>query len=118
MSQALLVNMGGLALSVALAEKPAATRNLFLTAYGLGSQVGVLLPYSRQHEYEADRIGLTIMAMAGYNPEAAVGLWQRMNKESKGKRPPEFLSTHPAPQDRIDQIKRFIPEAKKHYKKK
>jgi len=116
MSQALLIQMGGIALAVALAEKPQQTRELYLAAFGAGATVGILLPYSRQHEYEADRIGLTIMAKAGYDPRAAVGLWERMNEASKGKRPPEFLSTHPAPESRIEYIKEFIPEAMEYYR--
>ncbi|MDY6852927.1 MAG: M48 family metallopeptidase, partial [Thermodesulfobacteriota bacterium] len=116
MSQALLVQMGGVALAVALSEKPAETQALFLAAFGVGTTVGVILPFSRRHEYEADRIGLTLMAKAGYDPRTAVGLWQRMKEAGKGKRPPEFLSTHPAPDSRIETIKGFIPEALRHYK--
>ncbi|MEW6266722.1 MAG: M48 family metallopeptidase [Thermodesulfobacteriota bacterium] len=116
MSQALLVQLGGMALAVALSEKPAATQQIFMAAYGAGATVGLLLPYSRAHEYEADRIGLTLMAKAGYDPHAAVGLWERMRDLSKGKQAPAFLSTHPAPQDRIDGIKAYIPEAMKHYR--
>lgn len=115
MSQALLVQMGGVALAVALSEKPAETQALFMAAFGVGTTVGVMLPFSRRHEYEADRIGLTLMAKAGYDPRAAVGLWQRMKKAGKGKRPPKFLSTHPAPDSRIEAIKGFIPEALRHY---
>jgi predicted Zn-dependent protease len=116
MSQSLLASMGGMALSVALAEKPTATRELFMTAFGVGTNVGLLLPYSRLHESEADRIGLTLMARAGYDPRGAVSLWERMNR-SGGKRPPEFLSTHPAPDSRITNIKRYISEALPHYDK-
>ena len=117
MSQALLIQLGGIALAVALAEKPAATQTAFLAAFGLGATVGIMLPYSRSHEYEADRIGLTLMAMAGYDPHAAVGLWQRMDAQSKGKsKPPEFLSTHPVPASRIEFIKKYIPEAMKYYR--
>ena len=116
MSQSLLVNMGGIALAVALREKPSATQNLFMAAFGLGANVGILLPYSRVHEYEADRIGLTIMARAGYDPRAAVPFWERMMKQG-GSRPPEFLSTHPATEGRIEQIKAFIPEALPYYEK-
>lgn len=117
MSQALLVQLGGVALAVALSQKPAATQQAFLAAYGLGATVGVMLPYSRSHEYEADRIGLTLMAMAGYDPHAAVGLWQRMDALSKGKsKAPEFLSTHPVPESRIEYIKKYIPEAMKYYR--
>jgi predicted Zn-dependent protease len=115
MSQGLLAQMGGAALSVALSQNSAATQNLFMQAYGAGATVGLLLPYSRLHENEADRIGLTLMARAGYDPREAVPFWQRMNEQG-GRRPPEFLSTHPAPATRIDNIKRYIPEALVYYK--
>ena len=116
MSQSLLVSMGGVALAVALREKPSTTQNLFMAAFGLGANVGILLPYSRVHEYEADRIGLTLTARAGYDPRAAVPFWERMMKQG-GSRPPEFLSTHPASEGRITQIKEFIPEALPYYEK-
>ncbi len=114
MSQGLLAQMGGVALSVALSTQPAAATDLFLQAYGLGSQVGFLLPYSRVQEAEADRIGLTLMAKAGYDPREAVPFWKRMNEKGGG-RPPEFLSTHPAPETRIKEIEAHIPEAMKYY---
>lgn len=116
MSQGLLAQMGGVALSVALSENSAATRNLFMQAYGAGASVGLLLPYSRLHESEADRIGLTLMARAGYDPHEAIPFWQRMNQKTE-KRPPEFLSTHPAPESRIANIKKYIPEAMPYYRK-
>ncbi|MGD2100185.1 MAG: M48 family metallopeptidase [Desulfobacterales bacterium] len=116
MSQALLAQMGGAALSVALSENSAMTRNLFMQAYGAGATVGLLLPYSRLHESEADRIGLTLMARAGYDPREAVPFWQRMNEQG-GRRPPELLSTHPAPATRIANIQKYIPEALVYYKK-
>lgn len=116
MSQGLLAQMGGAALSVALSDKSAQTRGLFMQAYGAGATVGLLLPYSRLHESEADRIGLTLMARAGYDPRQAVPFWQRMNQQG-GQRPPEFLSTHPAPESRIANIERYIPEALKYYRK-
>jgi predicted Zn-dependent protease len=115
MSQGIMAQMGAVALSVALASQPAATQDLFMQAYGVGTNVGVLLPYSRLHESEADRIGLVIMARAGYDPEAAVPFWTRMNA-SGGARPPELLSTHPAPSSRIANIKKHLPEAMRHYR--
>ena len=116
MSQALLANMGAVALSAALAQKPDQTRQLFMTVYGVGTNVGVLLPYSRLQESEADRIGLMLMARAGYDPRAAVPFWERMNREEKT-RQPEFLSTHPAPSTRIADIERYIPEAMPYYRR-
>jgi predicted Zn-dependent protease len=112
-----MINQGlGSALSVALANKSAATQNVFLTAFGLGSQVGVLLPFSRKHELEADHYGLLFAAMAGYNPQEAINLWERMEKASSGSKPPEFLSTHPSEGNRIEQLKKYMPEALKYYK--
>ena len=116
MRQALLANMGGMALSVALAKKPNQTRQLFMAAFGAGATVGFLLPYSRLHESEADRIGLMFMARAGYDPRAAIPFWERMNKKA-GPKPPEFLSTHPAPESRIANIKTYIPEALPYYQR-
>jgi predicted Zn-dependent protease len=116
MSQGLLTQLGGAALAVALSQQPAQTQALFMGAYGLGTSVGVLLPYSRLHESEADRIGLVLMAMAGYDPREAVPFWQRMNQEG-GERPPEFLSTHPAPDSRIKDIQKHLPEALAYYQK-
>jgi predicted Zn-dependent protease len=115
MSEALLVQLGGASLSFALSKEPALTNQVFMAAYGLGANVGILLPYSRVHESEADRIGLVLMAKAGYDPRVAVPFWQRMNEKGGG-RPPEFLSTHPAPETRIKQIQALIPEAMKYYR--
>lgn len=115
MSQVLLAQMGGVALNVALDEEPEETKALFMAAYGLGAQVGVLLPYSRLHENEADHLGLIFMAMAGYDPGKAVGFWERMASQKQGGAPPEFLSTHPSDQTRIQKIKELIPEAMKYY---
>lgn len=117
MSQSLLVEMGGIALSAALKDKPEQTKNLFMQSYGVGTQLGVLLPYSRVQESEADHLGLIFMAMAGYDPHEAVAFWQRMAAGKKGARPPEFLSTHPADQTRIQNIKDLLPEAMTYYKK-
>ncbi len=116
MSQGVLASVGELALAVAVANKPQETQNLFLTAYGVGATVGVMLPFSRKHELEADRYGLIFAARAGYNPQEAIGLWERMEKASNGQKPPEFLSTHPSEGRRIDKLKELMPEAMKYYK--
>ena len=116
MTQGLLVEMGGMALSKALANRPEETKNLFMRSYGIGTQYGILLPYSRAHESEADHLGLIFMAMAGYNPNEAVAFWQRMAASKQGVAPPELLSTHPADATRIRNIKALIPEAMKYYK--
>ncbi|MBN2589733.1 MAG: M48 family metallopeptidase [Sedimentisphaerales bacterium] len=116
MSQELIVQMGGIALSKAIEERPEQTQNLFKIAYGLGSQVGVLLPYSRTHESEADHLGLVFMAMAGYDPHEAVDFWERMAAASSGAQPLELLSTHPANATRISNIRSLLPEAMAYYK--
>jgi predicted Zn-dependent protease len=116
MSQGLAQQLGGVALSAALANRPAATQNLFLQSYGVASNVGVMLPFSRKQEFESDRYGLIFTAMAGYNPREAVALWQRMEQMSSGNRPPQFLSTHPTEGNRIEQLERYMPEALKYYK--
>ena len=115
MSQEMITQFGGLALSEALKQKPEQTQGIFNTAYGLGSQFGVLLPFSREHELEADKLGLIFMAMAGYDPQTAVAFWERMSAMGGGK-PPEFMSTHPSDARRIAQIKEALPEAMKYYK--
>ena len=117
MSQQLLAQLGAVGLSAALSSNPGATSEIFMAAYGLGANVGILLPYSRVQESEADHIGLILMAKAGYDPREAVPFWKRMN-EKGGSRPPEFLSTHPAPETRIKDIEAEIPEAMKYYKRK
>jgi len=116
MSQGLLVDMGGVALSTAIETKPAQTQELFKQSYGIGTQLGVLLPYNRVQENEADHLGLVFMAMAGYDPHEAVAFWQRMAAEKKGAKSPEFLSTHPADETRIQNIKNLIPEAMQYYR--
>jgi predicted Zn-dependent protease len=117
MSQELGAQAVGTGLSVALANKPVETQNLFLAAFGVGAQAGLLLPYSRKHELEADRYGLWWAAMAGYNPREAIPLWQRMEQASSGSgKPPEFLSTHPTEGTRIQQLEKYMDEALKYYK--
>ena len=103
-------------LQVAVANKSQETQNLFLSAFGLGAQVGLILPFSRKHELDADQWGLNFTAMAGYNPREAIPLWERMEKASSGQKPPEFLSTHPSEGTRIDELKKAMPQALKYYK--
>lgn len=116
MSQGLVAQMGGIALSAALSRKPAETQQLFMTAYGVGAQVGVLLPFSRLQESEADHLGLIFMTMAGYDPQGAVDFWQRMSQSQRGASAPELLSTHPADKKRIEKIQKLIPEVQKYSK--
>jgi predicted Zn-dependent protease len=116
MSQQMLIQMGGMALNEAVKEKPEETKGIFNTVYGIGAQMGLVLPYSRDHELEADKMGLIFMAMAGYNPQTAIAFWERMAKSGGGK-PPEFLSTHPSDERRIDKIKAAMPEVMTYYKK-
>ena len=115
LSQELVAQLGASALGVALDQKSEATKQIFLGLYGAGKEVGVMLPYSRRHETEADRLGLIFMALAGYDPRAAVGLWQRMAAQSEGA-PPEFLSTHPSDETRIRHIQSLVPEAMEYYR--
>lgn len=116
MSQGLIAQMGGLALSKALEEKPDETKQLWMSAFGVGVQFGALLPFSRVQESEADHLGLIFMAMAGYDPNTALSFWQRMSAQS-GQSMPEFMSTHPSDETRIAQIKEEMPEAMKYYQK-
>ncbi len=117
MSQELAAQMGGLALSEALSQRPQETQQLFMGAYGLGTQIGVLLPYSRIQESEADHLGLIFMSMAGYDPRGAVDFWQRMAAQKQGSAQPQFLSTHPADATRIKDIEHLVPEALTYYTK-
>lgn len=117
MSQGLFQQLGGVALSVALRNSRELTQQLLMTAYGAGSTVGVMLPFSRLHESEADRMGLIFMAMAGYDPREAPEFWRRMASTSQGGQPPEFLSTHPSHERRIADLQAAIPEAMEYYRK-
>jgi len=118
MSQQLLQQVGAVGLMVAMQDEPVQTQALWLTVYGVGTTVGIMLPYSRTHESEADHLGLIFMAMAGYDPHAAPEFWKRMSEGKQGGSPPEFLSTHPSDQTRIEDITSWIPEAMKYYEKK
>jgi len=115
MSEAMMQQLGGVALQVALSQKPQQTQDLFLQSYAIGSTVGAMLPWSRQQETEADQYGLIFAAMAGYNPHEAIAFWQRMSSAG-GAKPPEFLSTHPSDESRMRKLKQFMPEAMKYYK--
>ncbi|MFQ5684158.1 MAG: M48 family metallopeptidase [Candidatus Binatia bacterium] len=118
MSQGMLVQLGGVGLSAALGSR-SQLGNQVLQAYGLGTGVGLILPFGRAQESEADRIGLILMAKAGYDPRAALAVWERMRKQEAGKQgsgsPPEFLSTHPGYKTRTAQLRAFIPKALTYY---
>lgn len=116
MSQGLVANGLLGTLGAALGQNPTLTKQLFFQAVGVGTQVG-MLKFSRQHESEADRIGLIFMAMAGYDPNEAPRFWERMSSQSGGGEPPEWLSTHPSHSSRIKDLNEAIPEAMKYYKK-
>ena len=115
MSQGELVSLGGAALQLGMADKDPKVQQQVMNAFGAGANVGVLLPFSRSHEAEADHIGLILMAKAGYDPREAVPFWQRMEAEG-GKKPPELLSTHPSDAQRIKKIEAELPEALRYYR--
>ncbi|MCP9200738.1 M48 family metallopeptidase [Gramella sp. GC03-9] len=112
MSAAQLQQVGGAVVGVAASGRSESTQQIIAQAYGIGTTVGGMLPFSRSHEAEADRIGLTMMAIAGYDPDEAAELWKRMQQNSGGQAPPEFLSTHPSNQTRINNLQKWAPEAK------
>jgi len=112
MSATQLQTVAATAASVAVSGKSSETQQIVGTAFGLGSQYGVILPFSRSHETEADKIGLQLMAIAGYNPDEAAELWKRMKANSGGASPPEFMSTHPSNDTRIANLTAWAPSAK------
>jgi len=114
MSQQLLVEYGGTALSVLLSSKPAETQQLYNTAFGISSTLGVLA-FSRKQELEADKSGLFVMATGKYDPNVAVAFWQRMKAASGSSGTPVFLSTHPSDDQRIEEIQKLLPEAMGYY---
>lgn len=116
MSQGLLQQMGGVALQAAMQNKPQETQNLYMTAYGVGSNVAGILPFSRKHELEADKFGLRFAALAGYDPREAIPFWQRMANNG-GQKPPEILSTHPSDERRIADLQAIMAETVKDYYK-
>lgn len=117
MSQQMIAQFGGLAVQVAAKDEPEKMRNIYNTAYAVGAQYVGLLPFSRLHEREADRIGQYVMALAGYDPAYAVTFWNKMNALGGGQAPPEFLSTHPSYDTRIQVLTENIPAAMKYMKK-
>lgn len=115
LSHMLMQMAGGVALDVAMRDKPEETRQLIFTAYGVGSTIAGVLPYSRLHETEADKLGMIFMAMAGYDPKHAVSLWERMADKYGRSEPPLIVSTHPPSAKRIRDLRSFLPEAMKYY---
>ncbi|RZK48386.1 MAG: M48 family peptidase [Pedobacter sp.] len=110
--------LGGAAVGVLTSGRSEQTQSVINEIYGLGAQGAFILPNSRKQELEADKMGLSFMAMAGYDPRAAVNFWQRMAQaSSNSQKPPVFLSTHPTDNDRIAQINKALPEALKYYNK-
>jgi predicted Zn-dependent protease len=116
LSQSTLAQAGGLGLGMALGGMGSAAGTAIMQGYSLGTQLGILLPYSRAQESEADHVGLILMAKAGYDPAQALDFWRRMmTKDKKGVKPPEFMSTHPNDATRLKELQEFLPEARKYY---
>ena len=117
MSQQLMAQYGAALLGVAVSDKSAAVQKAASAVYGIGAQYGVMLPFSRKHESEADYMGLVFMTMAGYNPDVAVNFWKKMSAGSGGSTP-EFMSTHPSDATRIADIQKALPAIKAKYQVK
>lgn len=117
MSASQLQQLGAVGVALATGGQSAERQQMWQQYFGIGSTVGLMLPFSRNHESEADMIGLTLMAIAGYNPENALGFWQRMSAKAGGGAPPEILSTHPSDKTRMNNIKNLIPKAKEEARK-
>lgn len=111
MSQNILAGLGQQAVAYGTRDASSTSQQAWMTVYGASAQVGVLLPFSREHESEADELGIRYMAAAGYDPREAAEVWRRMQAASGGKRPPEFLSTHPSTDRRIRELKSLAPAA-------
>jgi predicted Zn-dependent protease len=117
MSQSMGAEVLGQIISLGVGQVSPGIKDEVLQAYGISANVGLLLPWGRTQESEADRIGLTLMAKAGYDPANAISFWQRMGKIA-GDKPPQFLSTHPSDETRISQIRDWLPEARAFYRSK
>jgi predicted Zn-dependent protease len=117
MAQQKLVQVGQMAAGVALGGMDPGQQQAIMAALGAGAQYGFILPYGRNHETQADRIGLMLAAAACYNPREAVPLWERMSQLGGGERPPEFASTHPDPANRIQQLQSMMPQAEAFHAK-
>ena len=113
MSQQMLAQYGAQILNQSLSQKSSAVQAIANQVYGIGSQYGVMLPFSRKHELEADYMGLIFMRMAGYNPDVAIGFWQKMS--AGGAKVPEIMSTHPSDDRSINDIRKALPEIKAKY---
>lgn len=117
LSQQMVAAVGAAAVAQALKDQSKTTSQLAMAAFGAGATLGILLPYSRVHEYEADHIGLLLTAMAGYDPRTAITFWQRMAEAGKKKnKPPEFLATHPTDAHRIEKLRTYMPQALRLYR--
>jgi metalloendopeptidase OMA1, mitochondrial len=117
MSQTAAVNGIHTGVSFIMRNKEQVTQDLWNRAYGIGTNFGFLLPYSRKHESEADHIGLMLMSQAGYDPAEAPRFWTRFSSANTSAKPPEFLSTHPADSRRASDLEKLLPEALEHYRK-
>lgn len=117
MSAGLVQQLGAIGVATATSKKDPQVQQAWMQAYGIGSTVGGMLPFSRNHESQSDEIGLTLMAIAGYNPDEAADLWRRMKANSGGQGPPQFLSTHPSHDTRIDNLTAWAPKAKEEARK-
>jgi predicted Zn-dependent protease len=107
----------GASASISLSDMDYQKKQAVMAAVGAGAQYGVLLPFSREHETEADLVGLHYMARAGYDPRESIGFWQRMSEASSGRQPPEFASTHPSHGTRIERLKAEMPGAMEDYQR-
>ncbi len=117
MSASQLQQLGAVGVALATGSQSAERQQMWQQYFGIGSTVGLMLPFSRNHESEADMIGLTLMAIAGYNPDNALTFWDRMSAKAGGGAPPEILSTHPSDKTRMNNIKKLIPKAKEEARK-